>query len=240
MKKFALLLAVALPLGFASCGDDTEDGFAIQSDDIEVKWDQTAQLSATESKDVTWMTDNDFIATVDKNGKVTANHVGSCTITASWKGETDQIKVTVIPANNDFIMPFIVWGKDAATVKATFKGFELDAANSTDTDLRYYTDLATFSYPAYQYLFDANGLYASTLLANYSNDDDIDALTDWLEQYYEYDDNADDILYTNGTQEVTIDVVDDDVFGAYWTKPATKAADYLSKAKAAASKMVKK
>lgn len=63
---------------------------------LEVK--KTAALRATvegPDQSVTWKSDNTQVATVDKNGKVTAKKAGTCTITAAANGVSAKCKVKV-------------------------------------------------------------------------------------------------------------------------------------------------
>ena len=48
--------------------------------------------------EVTWSSDNESVATVDQNGRVTAKSPGTATITATADGVSDTCKVTVVPA----------------------------------------------------------------------------------------------------------------------------------------------
>jgi len=258
MKKFALLLAVALPMVFTSCGNEDEpDTLELSNTTIDMTYGAREALTANASSDVTWLTSDPFVAEYE-NGKVVAKHVGTCEITASWNGETAVCKVTVNPANANFTMPVLTWGATAAQVKAAVKGFQLDEANSTDKDLRYYTNAANFEYPAYQYLLDGKvgdieykGLYSSTLLVK-DSEEAYDQISAWLEQYYNVSPNDDgEDVYSNGKGEEACvvgplfadDGTDLGIWSAVWTDASgTKAlnADLVKVAKAAAADMVKK
>ncbi len=88
-------------------------------DSIRVAVGQTAQLTATvspinvDSFEVTWATSNDFIATVDDAGMITANEEGSCTITvtsvsnpdAKAEVEVEVAKPVVSARENDEELP---------------------------------------------------------------------------------------------------------------------------------------
>lgn len=256
MKKFAFLLAVALPVcAFTSCGDDDDpESLSISSNTVEVAFGAQADLTANSPEaNTSWTSSDPFVATY-KDGKVVANHVGTCEITASWNGETKTCKVTVNPTNNDFTMPVITWGADVAAVKAAVKGFQLDETNSTDNELRYYTNVVSFTLPAYQYLFNGEGytgLYSSNLLIEEGADlANVMKIQEWLKQYYNEKETEEDIEYVNGQNETIcvlsalIDAEGEstDTWAAIWTAPATKAgqADLVKASKAAALRMVKK
>ncbi len=107
MKKLLSIIAAAALL-FVTCtpeakvdkgdkpGDDTEapQGIAIRSitlsqEQLELVEGETATLTATvypenaTNKTVRWISDNTDVASVDKNGLVTANHAGQATIVAA-------------------------------------------------------------------------------------------------------------------------------------------------------------
>ena len=87
MKKSVLMLAAALPMMFAACGtEDPEEGFNLETTTLEINYEGNANIE-TNVKGCTFVSDNEFIASVDKDGKVTANHVGEAKITVAYEGE---------------------------------------------------------------------------------------------------------------------------------------------------------
>jgi len=80
-------------------------GVEVTPETAELKVGETAQLTATVSPEgaddptVTWTSSDESVATVDKEGKVTAVGVGTATITATTTdgGFTDTATVTVVP-----------------------------------------------------------------------------------------------------------------------------------------------
>lgn len=267
MKKFMMLVALALPMVFASCSsDEDETAITLDKSALEVSYQGTGAIS-TETKNVKWTSDNEFVATVDEKGVVTGIHCGEANIVAT-KGELmATCKVTVLPTNMDYVMPYLTWGATVAEVESAFKGFEKDPT-STSTTLNYWTNCANKTYPAYQYLFNGkvndvsyNGLYTAGLLTEGSADDDvisttINKMNTWVSQYYKSvqpgDNDSDDTVrvYENG-EGVRVAVLDalytiDDpnnpaAFELIWTVPATKGAnaDLVKAAKDAARQMVK-
>ena len=88
MKKFFLLLAVALPMFFAtSCGDDNDESLTLDQTNVTIDYQKTLELKASE-KNGTWASTNDFVASVDQKGKVTAHHEGVATISYNKDGKT--------------------------------------------------------------------------------------------------------------------------------------------------------
>ncbi len=74
--------------------DVTKNDFALSKTVLTLKPGETAALSA--EKTVTWSVDNETVATVDKNGKVTAVKEGTATVVATTEdGEKAYCAVTV-------------------------------------------------------------------------------------------------------------------------------------------------
>lgn len=73
------------------------DAPKLQIDKISIEVNQTAQITETSGKKiVSWSTDNQSVAVVDENGKVTAKGAGTVTITATAEnGKTATIMVAV-------------------------------------------------------------------------------------------------------------------------------------------------
>lgn len=250
MKKFALLLTLALPMVIASCGDDNDVTLSLNQSNITVNYDGTATLTASE-KNVNWSSDNEFVATVDKDGKVEGQHVGTCTITATKNGETATCTVNVVPTDNSFKMPYLVWHATKQQIINNFTGFQL-RENNDENSVAYFTNVANSTLPGYLYsLNNGNytGLYQSTLLVD--EDDSLKAYQ-WLEQYYNEvsTDNDEDFIYADKDKnEVAVlgAIVDEDGetvlgWGAFWTAPdytSTKSVNAVKEGKVAARNLLK-
>ena len=184
MKKSVLMLAAALPFMFAACGsEDPEENFNLETTALEIDYEKTANIE-TSVNGCTFTSDNEFIATVDKDGKVTANHVGEANITVAYNGESATCKVTVKPTLMAYTMPVIDWSLNLSQVedqvKVNFPALVKDDKNSTADLLSYSTN---GSFPIYTYAFKENALKASTLMISAAMDER-DNLDEWLEQYY--------------------------------------------------------
>jgi len=77
-------------------------GIAINKDDFELPVGETDTLSViynpentTDEKDVTWVSSNSEVVSVDENGKVTALKIGTATITAKVGNHSDSVVITV-------------------------------------------------------------------------------------------------------------------------------------------------
>lgn len=167
MKKLALMLVMALPFVFASCGDDKEEvNVTLDQTSVDINFGGTATVKASE-KGCVWSSSNDFVATVDNNGVIKAEHAGTATITASKDGSTATCEVTVKATNNNFNLPILDWGATMATVKSKVTGLTL--AREDATTLVYTTN---GEFPIYVYGFANDALKASTLSVSEEMDDD--------------------------------------------------------------------
>lgn len=202
MKKFFMLLFAALPMVFASCGDDNDD------DDVVVPTINLNFTSVTmnygggndelkcfdaagkEIKKATWTIDNDFVATVDsKTGKLEAKHVGEAVVKAIYENATATAKVIVKPTDESFTMPLLTFGATETQVKAgmnkaPFLG-NVEPTEGFDEENSICYSTKNTIYPLYGYDFDENRLVSSWLTCDEGTDDAPDfKLTKFLGQYY--------------------------------------------------------
>lgn len=201
MKKFFMLLVAALPMVFASCGDDNDDDVVVPTinlnftsvtmnyggDNDELK---CFDASGKEIKKATWTVDNDFVATVDsKTGKLEAKHVGETTVKAIYENATATAKVIVKATDNSFTMPLLTFGASEAQIKAgmdkaPFLGnVEPTVGFDVENSICYSTKNSI--YPMYGYDFKEDRLVSSWLTCAEGTDDAPDfKLTKFLGQYY--------------------------------------------------------
>ena len=110
-KLTALLAVAALLFGAVGCSDDDDDdiavtGVTLDKERLDIKVGGTEKLTATVTpadatdKDVTWSSENDDIATVDKDGIVTGVRVGNTTITVTTV-DGDKTAVCEVAVTND-------------------------------------------------------------------------------------------------------------------------------------------
>lgn len=100
MKKLTVILTAALLLvGLGSCKKDpAATSLKLDPTSVTLKVGETKQLTATVKPDkatVTYSSDNEKVATVDKNGLITAVAVGKATISAKAGTLTRKCAVTV-------------------------------------------------------------------------------------------------------------------------------------------------
>lgn len=134
-----LLPTVGMISVLSSCGDDTNDTptvpLTLNEAAISVNYNKTFELKASKNN-VSWTSNNDFVAIVNTNGMVTGNHVGEAIITASSGNERVTCKVTVMPIDNTYIMPLKEWGASPTDIKDTmseqFSNMELISEEEDD------------------------------------------------------------------------------------------------------------
>lgn len=194
MKKIALMLALAMPLTFASCGDEENDEKVVSLDktSVEISYKATNDLKASE-KGGTWGSDNEFVATVDNNGKITAKHVGSTVITYTKDGASATCNVKVTPVYTDFTFPVMNWGLSKTGVKSEVPN-TLTLYVDDDSTLAYTTNGVM---PFYVYTFVNNALASSSLSLDIADDDNF---TRYFEQYFQYikdDENGEGLVYAD-------------------------------------------
>lgn len=178
MKKIALMALLALPLAFTSCGDDNKDSVSLDKETLTLKYWDDATLTPS-SKGGQWSSANDFVATVDNDGKIKATHVGETTITYTKDGNSASCKITVEPFYDTYTLPYLVWNSSIADVKAAVPT-NLTIAYEDSEGLSYTT---AGNFPVYTYAFEKNALIAAGMAVD-TNDES--KFTNFLEQYYKY------------------------------------------------------
>lgn len=229
MKKSVLMLAAALPFMFAACGsEDPEENFNLETTALEIDYEKTANIE-TSVNGCTFTSDNEFIATVDKDGKVTANHVGEANITVAYNGESATCKVTVKPTLMAYTMPVIDWSLNLSQVedqvKVNFPALVKDPT-STNSELGYYsTTEGKQDYPMYVYEFENNLLKTSILLISGAMDK-TNSIDEWLLQYYaDLGETTYGMLYGNAADALDASVLvelqydeENDEYNAAWVE----------------------
>lgn len=217
MKKFALMLALALPLSLASCGDDNEGSISLDQTNVSLDYGKTLELKASEKSGV-WASSNDFVATVDQKGKVEAKHEGTAKITVSKNGASASCVVTVVATNNTF-NTITTWGATVAEVKANIPADLVLLVDKTDQLL--YT-LAGNAYPWYGFQFKNNALAGSSLYFTDEMFDNYD-FNGYLAQRFVKISTDGQVVYanaqslTNASEAVVVDYdTEDEVWIATW------------------------
>ncbi|MDE6410075.1 MAG: Ig-like domain-containing protein [Muribaculaceae bacterium] len=162
MKKFFLMLAVALPMFFmASCGDDNdEDALSLDQISATMDYGKTIKLTPSEKKGE-WESTNEFVATVDKDGNVKAEHVGKATIKYLKDGQTATCAIIVNATNTYFDTPQN-WGSSVAQVKSSNFVKEMNLFVDKPDQLMYAIN-SDLDYPWYGFLFENDKLDGSSI-----------------------------------------------------------------------------
>ncbi|MEZ3518372.1 MAG: Ig-like domain-containing protein [Muribaculaceae bacterium] len=191
-KKFLLLLVAALPMVFASCGDEKEDidpvNISLGVSSFDVYYNNEYQLECN-IDGATFTSSNPFVAVVDASGKVTGKHVGTAKIKASYQGYNVQATVNVLPSNTDFEMPVLSWGATKSRIKSLVEeNPDMQPVSLTDPNALGYTTNGNL--PGYSYNFVSDKLTAATMVVTGQQDEEGN-LYGYLQQYYkEYGKNS--------------------------------------------------
>ncbi len=229
MKKFAMIMALALPLALASCGDDDNTTLTLDRGQATLDYNTTTELKASE-KGGTWASSNEFVASVDKNGKVTANHEGQAVITVSKDGMSASCKVTV-NATNDNFNTILTWGATPTQIKTEMaKEPNLVLLLEQGDNLMY--SLPNEAYPWYGFIFKNGGLAGSSIYFTDAMFDQFDFNGYLNQRYAKVETTEDGAVYANGNSlsEASVAVTvgydtDEDVWTALWEPVShTKAA----------------
>lgn len=230
MKKFCMLLLAALPILAVSCGNDDPDPV----DPVDINFDLT-QLRIDYGKDgqlkcniegAEIKSDNPFIATVDPSGKVTAKHVGETKIRATYDGHSATATVTVLPTNDNFVTPLLLWGASMDQIKLKMSQTDnmVAIADMPENSLGYTT---AGNLPVYSYSFVTNRLTSAGMTITEEQDEQGD-MTEFLTQRYKmYGDNGDtgEMFFCNADEVKDATVLvsygmdlesDDPVFNVIW------------------------
>ena len=174
MKKFFVAMAFALPLVFASCEKNDEPN--VLPDGMSINLYETGDLEVAGN----WTSSNEFVATVDKKGKVTTHHVGEAVLTLVDGTNTSSCTITVNPVNTSYTFPSFAWGSDVATIKSLNTNLTL-LEELVEDGVCYLSYLTGSSYPGYIYSIPVEGgLDASSIVA------DINDTENWENFMYQY------------------------------------------------------
>lgn len=192
---YGMMMLCALAFTFISCGDDKDDDapthFSVTPDNVTLYAGQEKQLSASGA--IQWSSDNEFVATVDEQGKVTAHHIGTANIFASDGNAMGQCAVTVQPQYNCWATPLFNWGASMNQIRAA-ESHPLETV--ADRYLVYsYTEGSTQAYV--QYVFDDGGLEGINVLADDSEFNNVAYFL--LERYCYAQENGGRYYFINST-----------------------------------------
>lgn len=151
MKKIASPFICSLLFILSSCSSDK---LTLDKTSLSLYAEDTEQLTANENVD--WSTENEFVASVDEDGLVEANHVGRTYIVASSKNGEERCRVTVKAEYNTYTEPLFDFGKSMADIK---KKEKRTVALETETSLGFTPKESALE--AIMYLFEDGKMTSS-------------------------------------------------------------------------------
>lgn len=202
-----VLLFAAITAMCCSCSKDDESPKSIKMDspkmslNVDDSEKLTVTLSGVEPSTIKWKTSNDFVADVDANGNVEAEHVGTATVYVASESLIDSCLVEVVGKYNTFTEPYVKIG----ATKSDIKALEKRSLDSEKNDRLVYND----SNPKVEfvmYSFENGKLTgAGALLKLFVTD--ATELGKFYRERYDYIGEKDNILMlTNGKVAVGIKV----------------------------------
>ena len=200
MKKFFVAMAFALPLVFASCEKNDEPN--VLPDGMSINVYETGDLEVAGN----WTSSNEFVATVDKKGKVTTHHVGEAVLTLVDGTQTTSCTITVNPVNTSYTFPSFAWGSDVNAVKSYCSVLTLFEEYTDEEGGWILSYLTGSDFPGYVYFVPTTGLEAASLVADINDTANFD---EFLYQYFvdlEEDEEWYYLINANTVAEATIAV----------------------------------
>ncbi|WP_418671313.1 Ig-like domain-containing protein [Barnesiella intestinihominis] len=191
MKKILFFLAMLPMLVFTACSDDDENSLSLDKSGISLYFKDEIKLTASDN--VTWSSEDDFVAGVSSSGVVEGRHVGKTFIVASNGAETVKCAVEVKPKYNTFVEPVLDFGSSKADIKVKEKR-ELRTDNATSLVYMDNKDGVGVVYTFEDGKMKSCGL----VLLQYKYAEDI--MDFLLERYapYTMDDDGDMFIFVNG------------------------------------------
>ncbi len=184
MKKLSLVLLAMLAFSFVGCEEwlniddptpepepdpdpEVEVVITLEETSITLHSGETYQINAECEYPITYSSENEYNASVSEDGLVTANFVGSTTITLEAESDTQTIEVTVEPVSDLYPEPEIEIGESKEAIIERFG----EPGAETDEAIGYqgYSDNATML----MVMFDENDLvelYAVILDLSFEED----------------------------------------------------------------------
>ena len=105
MKSKLFFITLSAVFLFAACENELKLG----AETIALHPGESANVNLGESENFEWATNNDFVAAI-ASGIITANHVGTTTISASNNGSVVNCTVHVLDAVTPLSEPYLEWG----------------------------------------------------------------------------------------------------------------------------------
>ena len=139
MKREIIIIAVAAM--FAGCSKESKvEQISATPSSISMYHDEKSEIKMSHSPVdapapvYMYSSSDEYVATVDGDGKVTAQHVGECSIEILAAGKSTQCTVAVKPRSTLYTEPYLTFGG----TKSAVKSYEKRALASETSDLIMY------------------------------------------------------------------------------------------------------
>ncbi len=158
------ILIVPFLLLFCHCRkimDPEEPIFDIRNLPNEMKYDEQIKLNADHHKDqILWASSDPFVAIIDENGFLKGQHIGTTTISVSWKDKIIEKELTITPYVQGIQEPFVHFGKSIARIKSLMKVKPVEE----DFSALYYANPSEHSKYLYYWFNSRNQLFLSGII----------------------------------------------------------------------------
>jgi len=102
--------------------DPEEPIFDIRNLPNEMKYDERIKLNYDHRIDkIVWSSSDPFVAIIDENSFLIGQHIGTTTISASWKDKTIEKELTITPYVQGIQEPLVDFGKPIDRIKSLMK-----------------------------------------------------------------------------------------------------------------------
>lgn len=175
-KMLSMMLIMASFVCFTACSEEEE--FKITVPQITLKVGESYQFKG--GGGLKWYSYEPLVASVDKNGKLTAYKVGS-----TWVGTGSEVCCVDVEPRYDYYEPlFGYWGTSRNHVKTYMEESSLHLASEDGTYLQYKSYLGSL-YLVYQYQFEN---YDDLCVCGFGGATNLfgDALLKYVEERYLY------------------------------------------------------
>lgn len=238
MKRLLLFTIFLVSLTIVSgCSKNENESLSLTPDEFNLYTEEIK--TATASKDVSWSSEDEFVATIDEAGEVTAQHVGSTIIKAKATAGNGSgtINMNVIPKYHTYEDPLFLFGES----KQKIKNRETNKIQRETDNVLYYA--TSNPYILRMYSFDSNRLKGVAVTCSWSFA--LEVMNFLLERYMPIGSDNDEFFFINNFREkanmsimYSTDTQYDFVMIAYMSYSALKMAheeenswdmDYLNK-----------
>jgi hypothetical protein len=152
-----MLLAVILPV-FSGCSieSDPDVSFVLLKSAFELNYEQTAQIEAKCAYDISYSSENEYVAKVSPSGLITGGRVGKTNITLKYGKDSRKVQVEIVPKHTLFTEP---------VEKVKFGALKQEVRNvygapfpESGTSMLYSMDDSIYTYV---FIFDVSGKLSS-------------------------------------------------------------------------------